>query len=209
MIPKKIHLIWLGSPLPEKFKQLVSRIKEINFDYEIKEWTDDNIEFELTNQQLFDSTTNMGSKSDILRMEILYRYGGIYMDHDFYQCKKFDDLLRYEFVVGSKYDSEIWNGLIMSTKENVICETYIKDIQHNVANVGDIMNTTGPFKLKNIFDTNTFNINYKVLIGDYFYPFDLHQRFKIKDITLDDIEYIKTFQQNNTYCIHLHSCSWQ
>ncbi len=208
MIPKKIHLIWLGSPLPEKFKQLVHRIKEINFDYEVVEWTDDNINFKLINRDLFKSTTNMGSKSDILRMEILYRYGGIYMDHDFYQCKKFDDLLHYDFVIGSKFEDEIWNGLMMSSKGNEIAKTYINSIKNNIPNEGDLMYTTGPFKVKEIFDKNTFTTNYKILIGDYFYPFDLHQRFKIHNITSEDIEYIKTFERDNTYCIHLHSASW-
>lgn len=207
MIPKKIHLIWLGSPLPEKFKQLVDRIKEVNFDYEVIEWTDDNINFELTNQKLFDSTTNMGSKSDILRMEILYRCGGIYMDHDFYQCKKFDDLLHYDFVIGSKFENEIWNGLIMSVEGNEICKSYIDSISDNIPD-GDIMYSTGPFKVKEVFDNNIFSCNYKILIGDYFYPFDLHQRFRVQQLNQDDIDFLKSFQKEKSYCIHIHTTSW-
>jgi mannosyltransferase OCH1-like enzyme len=58
MIPKKIHLIWLGGEVPGKFQVLVDRIKSINSDYEVKEWNDSNIDFELINQNLFNETQN-------------------------------------------------------------------------------------------------------------------------------------------------------
>ena len=209
MIPKRIHLIWLGTPFPEKFIRLRNRIAEINHDYEIMEWRDDNINFELQNFQLFGDTKNFGSKSDILRMEILYKYGGIYMDYDFYQCKKFDDLLSYDFVIGSAYENELWNGLMMSKPESEIVKCYLNTIKDNIPNCGDIMYTTGPFKVKEIFTNNTFSENIKVLYGDYFYPFDLGQRHKVKDITSDNIEFLLSFKTNNTYCIHIHTCTWQ
>ena len=91
-IPKKIHLIWLGGEKPKKFNFLLERIKEKNKNYDVIEWNDNNINFELINQRLFDETENLGSKSDILRFELLYKYGGIYMDYDFLQIKSFDEL---------------------------------------------------------------------------------------------------------------------
>ena len=100
-IPKIIHLIWLGGKLPEKFIHLKNEIKKINFDYQIIEWSDNNIDFELINKKLFDESTNVGAKSDILRFEILYKFGGIYMDYDFLQIKKFDDLLNNDFFAGT------------------------------------------------------------------------------------------------------------
>ena len=48
MIPKAIHLIWLGGKRPDKFDITLNEIKRINNDYEIKEWNDDNIDFELS-----------------------------------------------------------------------------------------------------------------------------------------------------------------
>ena len=89
MIPKIIHLIWLGGKKPEKFNITLQKIKQINNDYEIKEWNDDNIDFELIQKDFFNKTENLGSKSDILRFELLNKYGGIYMDYDFIQIKKF------------------------------------------------------------------------------------------------------------------------
>ena len=61
-IPKKIHLVWLGGERPSKFDTLLDRIKKINVGFEIIEWHDQNINFELINHQLFNDTTNLGSK---------------------------------------------------------------------------------------------------------------------------------------------------
>jgi len=93
MIPKLIHLVWFGGPRPRFFDKTVDLIKSINYDYEIKEWDDNNIDFDLINRELFDKTKNYGSKSDIFRFEVLNKYGGIYMDYDFLQLKKFLDIL--------------------------------------------------------------------------------------------------------------------
>ena len=37
----------------------------------------------MTNKAAFDSATNLGEKSDILRLEILHQFGGVYVDTDF------------------------------------------------------------------------------------------------------------------------------
>jgi mannosyltransferase OCH1-like enzyme len=209
MIPKKIHMIWLGSSLPEKFNKLIDSVKTVNYDYEFILWSDDNIDFRLENKELFDNTNNLGSKSDILRMEILNIYGGIYMDCDFYQCKKFDDLLNYDFVIGSGLKNELWNGLMMAKPNSEIVRAYLKSIETNIPNTEDIMKATGPYRMKKVFDQNTFTENFKILIGDYFYPFDANQRFRIRNITEEDIDFFSTYKTDNTYCIHLHTCSWQ
>ena len=114
MIPKIIHLIWLGGSLPDKFISLRNKIIEINGDYEVIEWNDNNINFPLMNSKLFESCTNLGAKSDILRFEVLYKFGGIYLDYDFLQVKKFDELLDLDFFAGtaSTEPDEVWNSII-------------------------------------------------------------------------------------------------
>ena len=91
------------------FYNLEISIKRINNDYEIIEWSDNNINFELKNKFLYENTTNLGGKSDILRFEVLSKFGGIYMDYDFLQIKKFDDLLDYDFFAGTNEKRNIKN----------------------------------------------------------------------------------------------------
>jgi mannosyltransferase OCH1-like enzyme len=74
-IPKIIHQIWLGSPLPESFKALRQSwiTQHMGRDWLYKLWTDEDVaQMELYNQEFYDATNNYGIKSDILRWEILY-----------------------------------------------------------------------------------------------------------------------------------------
>ena len=55
--------------------------------------------------QLIDSIENKGCKSDILRYEILYQYGGIYVDTDFESIKPIPkELLKKSFVACMIHD---------------------------------------------------------------------------------------------------------
>ena len=84
-IPRIIHQIWLGSPLPEKYFKWIETWTSLH-GWEYKLWTDESVKnMHLTNRALYDASTNYGEKSDILRLEILYQYGGVYADVD-YEC---------------------------------------------------------------------------------------------------------------------------
>jgi mannosyltransferase OCH1-like enzyme len=103
-IPKIIHQIWLGSPVPESFRSLQQSWIENHFgrDWFYKLWTDEDVEkMELYNQEFYDATDNYGVKSDILRWEIIHCYGGVYIDMDFESLQPLDELHQlYDFYVG-------------------------------------------------------------------------------------------------------------
>jgi mannosyltransferase OCH1-like enzyme len=81
-LPKKIHQIWLGSPIPDRYKKLCDTWKYYNPQWEYKLWTDDNIdEIHLSDKKLFDSIKNLGQKSDYLRYHILNQIGGVYVSY--------------------------------------------------------------------------------------------------------------------------------
>lgn len=100
-IPKIIHQIWIGSECPEVFKKYMNTWKE---HYEARGWqyilwTDEKVAkelFPLYNQKYYDESDSMGVKSDLLKWEIVYRYGGVYADVDFESLKPLD-LLHYTY----------------------------------------------------------------------------------------------------------------
>ena len=213
-IPKIIHLIWLGGNRPKKFDFLLDEIKRINYDYKVIEWDESNIDFTLINQDVFNKTENLGAKSDILRFELLYRYGGIYMDYDFLQVKNFDDLLIHDFFAGSGDSNEVWNSILGSVKNNEICYNFLENVKNiktpiKKYEINRVMEETGPYLLTKIIKTGNFNSNLKILIGDYFFPFPASERHLIRNLTEDNINYIKSFIKENTYCVHLHTTTWQ
>jgi inositol phosphorylceramide mannosyltransferase catalytic subunit len=96
-IPKIIHQIWLGSPVPPELKRYMNTWIKYHPDWEYKLWTEEDIaQLKLRNQYFYDASDNYGIKSDIARWEILYRMGGVYVDTDF-ECFRQLDVLNYTY----------------------------------------------------------------------------------------------------------------
>ena len=94
-IPKIIHYCWFGGkPIPDRDRSCIESWKKYCPDYKIIEW----------NEQNYDVTKNpymreayqsgrWGFVPDYARMDIVYRYGGIYLDTDVELIRSLDDFL--------------------------------------------------------------------------------------------------------------------
>lgn len=103
-IPRVFHFIWLGSALPEIAQRFIATWAEFNPTWEIRVWTDkEAAQLTLYNQKYYDQTDNYGVKSDLLKWELIYRFGGVYVDIDYECLQSFDELglhYRYDFYTG-------------------------------------------------------------------------------------------------------------
>ncbi len=95
LIPKKIHYTWFsGEPIPEKLQKCVDSWKYFCPDYEIICWNADNYDiskYEYTRQAY--TYKKWGFIADVARLDILYEYGGIYLDIDVELIRNLDELL--------------------------------------------------------------------------------------------------------------------
>src|SRR3972149_8047931 len=109
-IPKIIHQIWIGDKVPEEFKQFQESWRTFHPDWEYRLWTQKDLpELQLQNGDLIAQSRNPGEISDMMRYEILYRYGGVYVDMDC-ECLQSLDMLHhtYDFYIGIQpLDSEL------------------------------------------------------------------------------------------------------
>lgn len=122
-IPKIFHHIWVGpKPIPEKTLKFIKHIQEIHPDYTFILWTDKDILPEnFTILEYIHKAENYAQKSDIMRYEILYKYGGIYLDTDFDLLKNITPLLTHDLVVCNEdnwVDHYMSIGFIASSKGN-------------------------------------------------------------------------------------------
>ncbi len=178
-IPKIIHQIWLGSPFPEKYKELQATWKKHHPDWEYILWTDEDVDkFCLENKEIYDNTLNLGARSDIARYEILYRMGGLYVDTDF-ECLRSFDWLHHclDFYTGVAYDKDVvlFNGLIASAPGHPILRKCIDDMRPRLKkNEGgvDVMDRTGPYFFSRCFlhVIDKYNGPTVVFPLTYFYP---------------------------------------
>lgn len=105
-IPEIIHGIWLGGRIPLKLKNYRRSWKRYHRDWEFKLWTEDNLP-ELENQTLYDKAITYAEKSDVVRLEVLKEFGGVYADMDYSCIRNITPLIEDAdfFIV---QDGKIW-----------------------------------------------------------------------------------------------------
>jgi len=236
-IPKKIHFIWLGpKAVSEQSVQNLQSWKKFHPDWEINFWTDrerqipipdlrmrylDDFDFEAT-KACIDDSNNWAEKSDLIRMMILYKEGGIYTDLDVLCLRAFDDFVsHFDFIAGCEsmhnligLDSSyiICTGVIISRPGHPIIKATIDEALKNWEKIGN--QYSGDDK------ANTFN---RVILR-VFVPFVIYTKKYLgsdgnKDIILptcyfhgyrafSDKELKKLHSKGFVYAFHQFNNSW-
>lgn len=102
VIPKLIHYCWFSKkPMPDFLKNCIQTWRDLCPDYEILEWNEENYDVtKIRYAQEAYQNRKYGFVTDIARLDILYQYGGIYMDTDVTLLKNLDRLLYQPAFVG-------------------------------------------------------------------------------------------------------------
>jgi len=208
-IPKIIHQIWLGSEFPEKYKALQQSWIVSHPNWEYKLWRDQDIEdLALNNIELYKSAGNYGEKSDIARYEILYRFGGLYVDTDF-ECLRPLDVLHHccDFYTGCVSCPHIvtFNGLIAAVPGHPILKRCIDDLEKNSKIKKSTLEKSGPgyftrCVLKELFNDSVGRC--VIFPATYFYPWPWYKR------NLNSPTFVKTLIKPESFAIHHWNASW-
>ena len=200
-IPKIIHQIWVGpNPLPEKSINFIKRIKELHPTFEYRLWTDKDLtSHNFINIDYINKTQSYAQKADIMRLEILYNYGGIYLDIDMEVLKNLESLLTHNLVVCNEdknIDKYMTNAFIASIPYNINLKRCIKNIQYINFSL-PVNEATGPhyFRKNILLDTNT-----RVLSTESIYP------IPFGTIIYDN--YMNNIDISKTYTIHHWDKNW-
>jgi mannosyltransferase OCH1-like enzyme len=171
-----IHQIWLGSPLPEKYKMWQETWQLHHPHWQYKLWTDKDLEeFPLFNRDLYEAEMNYGARSDIARYEILYHYGGLYVDIDGECVAPFDMLNnRYRFYIGIQpLDTatvQLGIGIIGAQKYHPLLKYVIEHLRDNT-HIQQIVAKTGPLYFTQVFcGLARYCDRCIALPASYFYP---------------------------------------
>ena len=211
-IPRLIHFIWLGSEIPPKVTKIVQTWEKWHPEWTVRIWTDEDVpSLGLQNQTAFYCAINFGEKSDILRYEILYTYGGVYADIDFECLQPFDSLHQTcDFYTGINRDNRcLLNGLIGARQGHPILKACIDNLQivkgdHDAER---IMQQTGPYYFTRMFlaTVSSCKRGKTVLLPPvFFYPFPAVLRH-----SMCQEEAKQQFVRPESMCIHYWSSTWQ
>src|SRR5439155_22420530 len=88
LIPRILHQIWVGpDPLPEEFARYRETWLQRHPEWEHHLWTENNLPPDLRRPEAYERLRAPAERSDILRYEVLWRWGGVYGDADF-ECHR-------------------------------------------------------------------------------------------------------------------------
>ncbi len=112
-IPKMIHYCWFGGkPIPDQNRRWIDSWHQFCPDYEIVEWNEGN--YDITkNRYMYEAykQKKWGFVPDYARLDIIYNYGGIYLDTDVELIKSMDDLLYQKGFAGFESKDYVALGL--------------------------------------------------------------------------------------------------
>lgn len=194
-IPRIIHRIWLGNkPMPEEFVYYGQTWKKYHPEWEFKLWTDENM-IPLINQSVYDQADSVVLKADISRYEVIYHYGGIYIDCDF-ECQKNIEPLLYNIdAFFGEEEPDLYNiAIIGSIPGHQAIKEIISGIPKSIENENAPINEqTGPFyatkRLLGRKDVTFFP-------PKYFYPYLYNEKHR------------KNEQFPEAYAVHHWNGSW-
>lgn len=185
LIPKIIHYMWLGGkPIPNNLKKCIDSWREVCPDYEIIEWNESNYDINKHTymKQAYENKA-YGFVPDYARLDILYNYGGFYLDTDVRLIKSLDLLRNQEAFVGvEKWQVLNFGGCSGAVKGHPMIKKFL-DARQNIfyidENGNQNKNTCGFYDTKVAINAgyklngNTQCINGMNIYGyDYFHPYD-------------------------------------
>jgi len=222
-IPKIIHQIWIGNSKPPKLNSLYIDTCRNMDGWKYKLWTDEDLtekNYPLTFDLIQDIVQvgkldkklnkKLAQIADLMRLEILYRHGGVYIDTTVECLKNLDGLLndkKYKFVVSNEdpcgFDCKnsygkyyISNSFIASTKGNLVLKNLLSENKLKKIDIFsyNINHETGPFFLGKYLHILRKKHNIIMLPSDLIYPTRYYTRY---DMSRPDLCY-KYSRDKNT-----------
>jgi len=179
-IPKIVHQVWIGpNKRPDCWMDSV-RAFCTEYGYEYKLWDDETVsKLQMVNRSFYESEQTYHGKSDILRYEVLYQFGGVYIDADSYIVKpeKLNALLEeFNDDAGFGYERNgelICGGVSMSKKHSRFIHACIDVIPHRDMRQAPWI-SVGPMLITDLYRSLHTVINVRLYPSKTFYPIPWH-----------------------------------
>ena len=184
LIPKKIHRVWLGGPMPDDYVAFGQKWQDLHPDWEVRTWGEADLDW-LQNRAAFDDATLLSSKSNIARYEIVEREGGLYVDCDFEPLRPVEALLTgADLVLSEETPGFYCNALFAATSGHPVLRRAIDELPTSHYEQPDVPSPlrTGPaFWTRCVQRDAPFaRHRVRVLTRDHVYPYS-HQQMHLRD----------------------------
>lgn len=170
LIPRIVHLSWKDEYLPDYGIRLIKQIKYFNSNWEIKLWSDKQIDEFVKNNYLkfyptFLKFTYQIERVDFFRVLVCYHFGGIWMDLDIVLEKPIEEVIPNNIKIffpcekrmkshDPMHLTRIGNYCFGSTRKNKFLIEFLEYIEMNFIssqNLNDVLESTGPGRLTKFY----------------------------------------------------------
>tara|TARA_Y100000816_G_C26014396_1_gene530425 strand:- start:452 stop:1114 length:663 start_codon:yes stop_codon:yes gene_type:complete len=216
MIPKIIHHIWMGdNEIPKICLQCIEQSKRLHPDFEFKLWRDKDAE-KLMKTEFQDYYENFHKlprtimKIDMFRYFLMYKFGGIYTDLDYYFIKKFD-LLEWKLVIPCNREDEAGSPIRLG---NCIFASEPKNIfwKHLIDTLNTIDRSNLDYKNDSFIDKCDQGTGPQFVYSMWLkYPKGIYvpKRKLFHPETKNDPDYIESLKNTETYGMHVCTGLWR
>lgn len=204
---KIIHTFWFsGEPLPEQYQFCIDSWKKYCPEYEIKIWNQDN--YDITKNRFMHEACmakRWAFASDYARLDVVYNYGGMYMDMDVEVVRNLDDLLSLPAFFGI----DPWMQIDLGTGFGAIKgNTLIKQLLDVYQDKPFFLNTgynqeAQPVILLDVFKKNGYIQKFDSQICNDTYYLSMNYLNVFEGTTIN-----KYHSNGNEYLIHHHHAGW-
>lgn len=134
--------------MPQDFSRYQESWRRHHPDWEMRLWTEDSLPDDLTRREVYERLRNPAERSDIIRLEVLYRFGGVYVDTDVECLRPIDPLLEddADFFVGA-VQGKVENAVIGAVAGHPILERALRELRPVTEYGADLTQGTGPWFL--------------------------------------------------------------
>jgi FkbM family methyltransferase len=193
MIPRIIHFS-VPEVLTPGQSEIIALARDKHPGWEVKVWQDpiDRSGFKLS--QFLDMANSGAQRADLIRLDAVFRYGGVYVDSDIRLLKSLEPLVtNYDFFVCSENGRLATNAMFGATQGHPAIARLIDDLIESPPDWSVPPNvTTGPVFFSNILQWRS---DVSIVPRETFYPYNWNEQARAP--------------HPQTYGVHEWAASWK
>jgi mannosyltransferase OCH1-like enzyme len=172
VIPPIIHRIWLDEPMPGAFREFGERWQRLHPTWAVQDWTSSAVlASDLSRLDMIHAARSLFPKdwrrfqADVLRLSLLARYGGLYVDTDVEPFRNIQPLLDgHACVVGRSVNADamgyhaITNSVMAAAPGHAWIQALVDGLPEALARFGNesLARAIGPWHLDRTYSAGTW-----------------------------------------------------
>jgi mannosyltransferase OCH1-like enzyme len=131
LIPRVFHQIWVGpDPFPEQYARYQQTWLDHHPGWQLQFWTEEHLPDQLRRPEAAERLRAPAERANILRLELLWRFGGVYVDTDFKCLRSIEPLIdEAELFISLAKPDRVNNALLGSVPGHPLLDRALGEIR--------------------------------------------------------------------------------